>query len=203
MLSRTMRVALQDDDDGDRLVAEGGVDKKKGGLLGPRKEVDYDFFVERIWPTITTKKEKQMMTAPMVWQVLILVSILRLLTWLIPLALCHSQIVHLSTCTADTCTPSAARHRVARSCTAFSFGKRPCASKYIRTLGISHGALYMLIICAVLQEFCSFLKGSSEAMNSPTGKLSLEAYLEVHGHLLSLIGNFLSSLTTLLQTVAW
>lgn len=40
--------------------------------------------------------------------------------------------------------------------------------------------------CA-LQEICSFLKGSSEAMDSPNGKLTLEAYLEVHGRLLGLI----------------
>lgn len=30
-----------------------------------------------------------------------------------------------------------------------------------------------------LQEICSFLKGSSEALESPSGKLTLEAYLEV------------------------
>ena len=30
-----------------------------------------------------------------------------------------------------------------------------------------------------VQEICSFLKGSSEAMDSPDGKLSLDSYLEV------------------------
>ena len=30
-----------------------------------------------------------------------------------------------------------------------------------------------------VQEVCSFLKGSSEAMDSPDGKLSLDSYLEV------------------------
>ncbi len=30
-----------------------------------------------------------------------------------------------------------------------------------------------------MQEICSFLKGSSEAMDSPDGKLSLDSYLEV------------------------
>ena len=31
-----------------------------------------------------------------------------------------------------------------------------------------------------MQEICSFLKGSAEALESPGGKLTLEAYLEVH-----------------------
>ncbi len=31
----------------------------------------------------------------------------------------------------------------------------------------------------IVQEICSFLKGSSEAMDSPDGKLSLDSYLEV------------------------
>lgn len=30
-----------------------------------------------------------------------------------------------------------------------------------------------------MQEICSFLKGSAEALNSPGGKLTLEAYVEV------------------------
>lgn len=30
-----------------------------------------------------------------------------------------------------------------------------------------------------MQEICSFLKGSAEALDSPGGKLTLEAYLEV------------------------
>jgi len=30
-----------------------------------------------------------------------------------------------------------------------------------------------------VQEICSFLKGSAEAMDSPDGKLSLDSYLEV------------------------
>lgn len=34
-------------------------------------------------------------------------------------------------------------------------------------------------VVLLLQEICSFLKGSAEAMDSPDGKLSLESYLEV------------------------
>lgn len=49
-----------------------------------------------------------------------------------------------------------------------------------------HYAHCNMMACA-LQEICSFLKGSSEAMDSPTGTLTLEAYLEVHGRLLGLI----------------
>ena len=33
-----------------------------------------------------------------------------------------------------------------------------------------------------MQEICSFLKGSAEALDSPGGKLTLEAYLEVPIH---------------------
>ncbi|KAA6421340.1 MAG: hypothetical protein FRX49_08618 [Trebouxia sp. A1-2] len=68
----------------------------KKGLLGPNKEADYDFFVDVMWPKISTKEEKQRMTPNLVYQ-----------------------------------------------------------------------------------EICSFLKGSSEAMDSPDGKLSLDSYLEV------------------------
>ena len=38
-----------------------------------------------------------------------------------------------------------------------------------------------------LQEICSFLKGSSEALESPGGKLTLEAYLEVYHQLSPLL----------------
>lgn len=66
-------MALQDDEDetdGDRPAAEGGLVKERKGLLGPKKEADYDFFVSDIWQKISTKEEKQTMTAPLVWQVL-------------------------------------------------------------------------------------------------------------------------------------
>lgn len=69
----TESLALQDDEDaaeGDRPAAEGGLAKEKKGLLGPKKEADYDFFVSDIWSRISTKEEKQIMTAPLVWQVL-------------------------------------------------------------------------------------------------------------------------------------
>lgn len=65
---------VQDDEDladGDRLVADAGLVKEKKGLLGPKKEADYDYFVSDIWPRISTKEEKQSMTAPLVWQVLL------------------------------------------------------------------------------------------------------------------------------------
>ena len=71
----TESLDLQDDEDpadGDTLVVEGGLVKEKKGLLGPKKEADYDYFVSDIWPRISTKEEKQTMTAPLVWQVLIL-----------------------------------------------------------------------------------------------------------------------------------
>lgn len=87
----------EDETDGDRqLATEGGMAREKRGRLGPKKEADYDYFVSDIWPKISTKEEKQAMTAPLVWQ-----------------------------------------------------------------------------------EICSFLKGSSEALENPDGKLSLEQYLEV------------------------
>lgn len=57
--------------DGDRLVADASLVKEKKGLLGPKKEADYDYFVSDIWPRISTKEEKQSMTAPLVWQVLL------------------------------------------------------------------------------------------------------------------------------------
>ena len=65
---------MQDDEDladGDRLVADGDLVKEKKGLLGPKKEADYDYFVSDIWPRISTKEEKQSMTAPLVWQVML------------------------------------------------------------------------------------------------------------------------------------
>lgn len=63
---------MQDDEDeadGERPAAEGGLVKDRKGLLGPKKEADYDFFVSDIWQKISTKEEKQIMTAPLVWQV--------------------------------------------------------------------------------------------------------------------------------------
>lgn len=36
------------------------------------------------------------------------------------------------------------------------------------------------VMTCEMQEICSFLKGSSEALESPGGKLKLEAYLEVY-----------------------
>ena len=65
---------LQDDEDladVDRLVADGGLLKEKKGLLGPKKEADYDYFVSDIWPRISSKEERQSMTAPLVWQVMV------------------------------------------------------------------------------------------------------------------------------------
>lgn len=41
----------------------------KKGLLGPNKEADYDFFVDVMWPKISTKEEKQRMTPNLVYQV--------------------------------------------------------------------------------------------------------------------------------------
>ena len=41
----------------------------KKGLLGPKKEADYDFFVDVMWPKISTKEEKQRMTPNLVYQV--------------------------------------------------------------------------------------------------------------------------------------
>lgn len=64
----------QDDeelDNGDVAVAQGGVAREQKGLLGPKKEADYDYFVHNIWSAVSTKEEKQIMTAPMVWQVII------------------------------------------------------------------------------------------------------------------------------------
>lgn len=69
---------VQDDEDladGDRLVADAGLVKEKKGLLGPKKEADYDYFVSDIWPRISTKEEKQSMTAPLVWQVLLFAAV--------------------------------------------------------------------------------------------------------------------------------
>lgn len=60
----------EDETDGDRqLATEGGMAREKRGRLGPKKEADYDYFVSDIWPKISTKEEKQAMTAPLVWQV--------------------------------------------------------------------------------------------------------------------------------------
>ena len=41
----------------------------KKGVLGPKKEADYDFFVDVMWPKISTKEEKQRMTPNLVYQV--------------------------------------------------------------------------------------------------------------------------------------
>ena len=65
-------LAVQSDEeaDGDRPpAAEGGLAQEKRGWLGPKKEADYDYFVSDIWPRISSKEEKQAMTAPLVWQV--------------------------------------------------------------------------------------------------------------------------------------
>ena len=62
----------QDDEDlanGEKTAQQGNVAREQKGLLGPKKEADYDFFVRNIWPTISTKEERQSMTAPMIWQV--------------------------------------------------------------------------------------------------------------------------------------
>lgn len=66
------RHALQDDEGGEALIAEAGVDKSKADLLGPKKEADYLVFVNDIWRSITSEKERRKMTASMVWQVLVL-----------------------------------------------------------------------------------------------------------------------------------
>ena len=63
---------MQSDDelmDGDKLAPQGGPAREARGLLGPKKEADYDYFMRNIWPAISTKDERQTMTAPMVWQV--------------------------------------------------------------------------------------------------------------------------------------
>ena len=65
---------VQDDEalaDDDRPVADGGLLKERKGLLGPKKEADYDYFVSDIWPRISSKEERQSMTAPLVWQVML------------------------------------------------------------------------------------------------------------------------------------
>ena len=49
------------------LEVEGRQEKK--GALGPKKEADYDFFVDTLWQRITTKEEKQSMTPALVYQV--------------------------------------------------------------------------------------------------------------------------------------
>ncbi|DBB04235.1 TPA: hypothetical protein ACH3X1_013259 [Trebouxia sp. C0004] len=85
-----------DEEDLEDSPKESEAAQGKKGLLGPKKEADYDFFVDVMWPKISTKEEKQRMTPNLVYQ-----------------------------------------------------------------------------------EICSFLKGSSEAMDSPDGKLSLDSYLEV------------------------
>ena len=43
--------------------------QEKRGLLGPKKEADYDFFVDVMWQKISTKEEKQRMTPNLVYQV--------------------------------------------------------------------------------------------------------------------------------------
>ena len=53
-----------------------------------------------------------------------------------------------------------------------------CDASYVSTC--------FYIVAFAMQEICSFLKGSSEALDSPGGKLTLEAYLEVHHHSLPL-----------------
>lgn len=51
---------------------------------------------------------------------------------------------------------------------------------YWKQLGSTTVCLpYVFTVALLLQEICSFLKGSAEAMDSPDGKLSLESYLEV------------------------
>ena len=42
--------------------------ERKGGL-GPKLEVDYNFFVDVMWANISTKEEKQTMTPALVYQV--------------------------------------------------------------------------------------------------------------------------------------
>ena len=59
---------MQDDEDladDERPVTEdvGGRDNR--GLLAPKKEADYEYFVTDIWPKISSKEEKQAMTAPL------------------------------------------------------------------------------------------------------------------------------------------
>lgn len=63
------RHALQDDEGGEALVAEAGVDKSKADLLGPKEEADFLVFVNKIWRNITSERERRKLTASMVWQV--------------------------------------------------------------------------------------------------------------------------------------
>lgn len=61
-------LALQDEGRGDGGRPAAGVKRVKG-QLGPKTEVDFDCFLTDIWPNITNKKDKQTLTASLVWQV--------------------------------------------------------------------------------------------------------------------------------------
>lgn len=43
--------------------------RRKKGCWAPRRRADYDFFVDVMWPKISTKEEKQRMTPNLVYQV--------------------------------------------------------------------------------------------------------------------------------------
>ncbi len=70
-----MCTLLQSDDEqldnGHAALGHPGADAdtEKKGLLGPKLEADYDFFVDVMWAKISTKEEKQIMTPALVYQV--------------------------------------------------------------------------------------------------------------------------------------
>lgn len=76
----SLHMALQEDEeadgeedgDGGRLAAEGGVVQQNKGQLGPTKEADYECLLNDIWPWISTKQDCKVLTPALVWQVLLL-----------------------------------------------------------------------------------------------------------------------------------
>ncbi|KAL3154823.1 hypothetical protein ABBQ38_011365 [Trebouxia sp. C0009 RCD-2024] len=59
----------EEDGDGGRLAAEGGVVQQNKGQLGPTKEADYECLLNDIWPWISTKQDCKVLTPALVWQV--------------------------------------------------------------------------------------------------------------------------------------
>ena len=115
----TIALALQEDEGGERLVVQGGAGKEKTGLLGPKREADYEVFVRDIWPQISTKKEKSLMTAPMVWQVMMPTVMLghcpastfiTMIAGRVVVAYLFWLVNVLNTCADVACNPSVARN---------------------------------------------------------------------------------------------
>lgn len=65
--SATMMTQSGDEDEDGRPETDAAQERR--GLLGPKKEADYDFFVDVMWQKISTKEEKQRMTPNLVYQV--------------------------------------------------------------------------------------------------------------------------------------